>query len=421
MRKNLLKRMVLTILAMAAFIMEVGAATVDIPTKAGTYISWNDATGSGYNVENGGANVGSTGKSTSLSFIINNTQQQDYLLTFKTGTKSAAKMKVTLTNASGKEVLGRSVDIENTNSWTPSIVHNYMLKQLPEGAYTLKFAVTQASGYAGNWGDLAFYTLDGVPAIPGSIALTAGSYGGGMVNEGENAGYIKDGAVASYNVRCQQAGVYTLKLDLARYGTGGTLDISVKDAETGHVEATAQHVITGSAPSSYTANTIVLQGELEEGLKILTLQFKGGSGYICNYRNLQMDYYAAHLATIRSVSISGQTVTNGDDTDWLCNLPAEYAPAETTISALHAYGTVTATATDAVGQAVSVTARGDGTFSLPTPQQGQAVIVSLHITPTAKQGLLPHVRTTRCVSSASAKSPSPASPLTAWMPMSWQP
>ena len=362
------------------------AATVDIPTKTGTYISWSNATGTGFQVENNGANVGSTGKSTSLSFTINNTQQQDYLLTFKTGTKSAAKMKVTLTGASGQEVLSCNVDIENTNSWTPSIVHNYMLKQLPEGAYTLRFAVTQASSYAGNWGDLAFYTLDGVPAIPGSIDLTVGSYGGGMVNEGENAGYIKDGAAASYNVRCQQAGVYTLKLDLARYGTGGTLDISVKDAETGHVEATAQHVITGSALGSYTANAIVLQGELQEGLKTLTLRFTGGSGYICNYRNLQMDYYAARLATIRGISISGQNVTNGDDTDWLCNLPADYAPAETSFSVSHANGTVTATATDAAGQAVSVTALGDGSFSLPTPQQGQAVVVNLHITPDSEAG-----------------------------------
>ena len=161
----------------------VKAETVDIPTKTGTYISWNNATGTGYQVENSGANVGSTGKNTQLQFNINNTQQQDYLLTFKTGTKSAAKMKVTLTGASGQEVLSRNVDIVNTNSWTPSIVHNYMLKQLPAGAYTLKFAVTQATSYAGNWGDLAFQSLDDMPAIPGTIGLTQGSYGGGVVNE----------------------------------------------------------------------------------------------------------------------------------------------------------------------------------------------------------------------------------------------
>ena len=46
-------------------------------------------------MENSGANVGSTGKNTQLQFNINNTAEQNYLLTFKTGTKSAAKMKVT--------------------------------------------------------------------------------------------------------------------------------------------------------------------------------------------------------------------------------------------------------------------------------------------------------------------------------------
>ena len=185
------------VIAMMTLTTGVKAETVDIPTKTGTYISWNNATGTGFQVENSGANVGSTGKNTQLQFNINNTVEQNYLLTFKTGTKSAAKMKVTLTGASGQEVLNRSVDIENTNSWTPSIVHNYVVSDLPAGAYILKFAVTQATGYAGNWGDLAFQSLDAMAAIPGTLGLSQGSYGGGVVNEGANVGYIKDGGTGT--------------------------------------------------------------------------------------------------------------------------------------------------------------------------------------------------------------------------------
>lgn len=364
----------------------VKAETVDIPTKTGTYISWNNATGTGYQVENSGANVGSTGKNTQLQFNINNTQQQDYLLTFKTGTKSAAKMKVTLTGASGQEVLSRNVDIVNTNSWTPSIVHNYMLKQLPAGAYTLKFAVTQATSYAGNWGDLAFQSLDDMPAIPGTIGLTQGSYGGGVVNEGANVGYIKDGGTAAYTVLCRQAGVYSLSLDVARYGTGGTLAIDVRDAETGAVEASTTYTIRADAPSDYQRVSIVLPGEIGTGLKVLTLSFAGGSGYICNYRNLRVDYYAAHLAAIGGISIDGQTVTRGTDTDWLCNLPANYNQEVTTFHVDKTYGTVEVSAVGSEGQSIGVTDGGDGSYTLPTPARGQAAVVRLHLTPDTGAG-----------------------------------
>ena len=118
------------------------AAVVNIPTQAGSYISWNDATGSNYNVENNGANVGSTGKNTVLSFTINNSQLQDYRLTFKTGSKMEAEMKLTMTHANGNVVLSKNVVIENTNSWTPSIEHSFILEQLQVGTYTLTFPVT---------------------------------------------------------------------------------------------------------------------------------------------------------------------------------------------------------------------------------------------------------------------------------------
>ena len=367
------------VIAMMTLTTGVKAETVDIPTKTGTYISWNNATGTGFQVENSGANVGSTGKNTQLQFNINNTVEQNYLLTFKTGTKSAAKMKVTLTGASGQEVLNRSVDIENTNSWTPSVVHNYVVSDLPAGAYILKFAVTQATGYAGNWGDLAFQSLDAMAAIPGTLGLSQGSYGGGVVNEGANVGYIKDGGTASYTVLCRQAGVYSLSLDVARYGTGGTLAIDVRDAETGAVEASTTYTIRADTPSDYQRVSIVLPGEIGTGLKVLALSFAGGSGYICNYRNLQMACYASHLAAISSVGIDGLTVTAGTDTDWLCNLPANYAQEVTTLHVDKAYGTVTATAERSDGQRVDITDVGDGYFTLPTPQRGQAVVVRLHL------------------------------------------
>ena len=361
---------------MLAITQTICAVTVDIPTKAGNYISWNDATGSHFTVENNGANVGSTGKNTTLSFNVNNTQQQDYLLTFKTGSKMEAQMKVTLTDALGNVALDRNVKIENTNSWSPTVQHQFILEQLQRGTYTLKFTVTQTTGnYAGNWGDLAFYTLDNIDAIPGKLALANGSYGGGVVNEGANVGYIRDGGMASYTFKNTQEGVYMLAMEVARYGTGGNVDITVSDAETQTVEAQTTYTVAADAPGSYTPVAIALPGEIAKGLHTLTFRFHDGSGYICNYREVELRYYAKHLATINGISISGQTVTSGDDTDWQCNLPASYNEPTTTFKVEKSFGTVSCTS-----PGIEITDLGDGTFSIPTPARGEAAIIKMALT-----------------------------------------
>lgn len=143
------------ILLMLATVLPLGvsaATVVEIPTTAGSYIDWNncDITGDG-KIENNGANIGSTKASTVASFAIQNTIEQDYILTFAMGSKNAAKMKVTLTDGSNKTILEKDIDIENTGNWTPSQVTNLPIDALPIGTYTLKFAVTEASNYAGNW------------------------------------------------------------------------------------------------------------------------------------------------------------------------------------------------------------------------------------------------------------------------------
>ena len=144
------------------------ATTVTIPTTAGEYINWSNCDLTGAKIENDGANIGSTGASTMATFIVSNPTQQDYILTFATGSKNAAKMQVTLTNtANSSEVLTKNIDIVNTGSWTPSTISNIFLSQLPAGTYELKFAVTEATSYAGNWGKLAFYTTESFNTIPG--------------------------------------------------------------------------------------------------------------------------------------------------------------------------------------------------------------------------------------------------------------
>ena len=62
MKTNTFYKTLLLLLLMVGSMKMVQAATVNIPTTSGQYISWNDAVIDGANVENQGDNIGSTGR-----------------------------------------------------------------------------------------------------------------------------------------------------------------------------------------------------------------------------------------------------------------------------------------------------------------------------------------------------------------------
>ena len=356
---------------------QAAATTVAIPTTAGQYISWNDCTLTGANVENNGDNIGSTGASTVATFTIENSTQQDYILTFATGSKNEAKMKLTLTNtASSSVVLTKNVDIVNTGSWTPSTINNILLSQLPIGTYELKMAVTQATSYAGNWGKLAFYTTESFNRIPGTIGIASGGYAGGarLENNNTNVGWISNGTSASYSFICSEAGVYKMTIPMTRYGDGN-ITTTVTDDETGNEEANGTWTMT--KPSNYEPTDVPIEGELTTGMKTLTMQFATTSSFLFNYKDFMMTRVGDHYSKISGVAISGQTVAKGDDSDWYCQLPAVY-DATTTFSVTSPHGTVAATA-----EAITITDNGDGSFTLPTPAPGTTTTITLTLTPEA--------------------------------------
>lgn len=374
-----------TLLTLLALLLPFGAwaETVTIPTPAGTYIDWNACELTSANVENNGANIGSTGKNTVAVFTLQNTVAQDYILTFAVGSKNAAKMNVTLTNGSNAELVNKDVDIPNTGSWTPSEVINIPVDALPAGTYTLTFKVTEATSYAGNWGKLAVYSADeAIEKVPGTLSLGKGTYGGGARTEDNdgNVGWITAGGTARYSFKCTEAGVYQITTELARYNQGGTLNIKVTDDGTGETEVDGDYVIAADAPGSYTETTIPLAGEMSTGMKTMTFTFSGGSSFICNYKALTLSKVGEHFARINGVSIEGQTITEGDDTDWFCQLPADYA-ATTTFKVSAKSGTVKATATTLSGATIAITDNGDGTYTLPTPGPSENTIVTLTLTP----------------------------------------
>lgn len=78
------------------------AETVSIPQELGKYINWNDATLSNCKSENSGANIGSTGSKTVVTFTLSNTTEQEYFMEMKTGAQNlTAVLTITIKNGGG--------------------------------------------------------------------------------------------------------------------------------------------------------------------------------------------------------------------------------------------------------------------------------------------------------------------------------
>ena len=264
---------------------------ISIPTADGDYISWTDATLTGANVENNGANIGSTGASTVATFAIGNNTKQDYVLTFGTAANNlTAEIEITLTNSNDVKVLDKVAQVKNTGSWYlngTETTHTYLISQLPKGNYTLRLATKSTTGsYAGNWGKLAFRAASDYDAIPGTLSLSKGtySYNKMLENNGANVGYVENGRTATYSFINNTAGKYKMTMDICRYNEGGTMNILIANAETGATEVDYDYTIAANAPNSYTSTDILLPTEIGTGLKTMTFTFSNGNSYICNYK-----------------------------------------------------------------------------------------------------------------------------------------
>lgn len=359
------------------------AVTVGLPMADGTYVDWSNADITGCKVENDGANVGSTGSSTVVEFKISNSEERAYVMSFATGSKSEARMSVELTDGSGRSYVDNNVLVPNTGSWDPTTQHLFYIPALPVGDYTLRLSVTEVSDkYAGNWGKLTFGSADSYDKAPGKLTLEKGVYANGpRVESGGNVGYVTNGGSAAYSFICTEAGAYSLGIDLTRYN-GGTMAVAVADGSTGTVEASAEFVIGDNVQGNYAPQTIVLSGQISEGVKTLTLNFTNDNGgYIANYKNLQLTRIASEVAEITGVTVGGESASAGDVTDWLYNLPVDYAGQTVTFAADYANCTLNVSATDDAGQAVSVTAGAGGSYSVPVPAANSGITVTLKPVP----------------------------------------
>lgn len=381
---------------MAIAPLTVSAASgdpVSIPTPTGTFIDWNygDFNGTSGKVENNGDNIGSTGANTVVTFNLVSSAEGSYQMTIATGHKGTAYMDVTLSDATGNKVFADVHKIENTGSWSPSTTSTFDIPTIPAGSYTLTLAARdlQDSGYAGNWGKLAFYDastiVDDSEHIPGTVSIARSTLIGGARNEGQNIGYIKNGCGTSNELTVDEAGVYAMTIPLSKYGDG-TLTATVIDKASKAVEAETVWTIPAES-NNYEPQTINLEGELTKGKKTFKVVFNAPhGGFIANYKDMTLAKIADRCATFRGVAIEGQDVTTGEGYDWNCNLPLDFGATTTLKVNANANAIIAATAVDGQGNAVTVTDNGDGTYTLPTPAGSTETIVTFNVS--AQEGVL---------------------------------
>lgn len=266
------------------------AQTVTLPSNS---ILFSNADYSECKLENDGAVVGSTNSKTTLTFSLQNNTAGDYILSLKSGAKGLeAVYNISIKNSSNTEVFNKDFNVSNTGSWTPTESHVMMISNLEAGSLTMVISVKSTTGsYAGNLGELSITSADDFDHIPGTITLSKGAYNGGpRVEDAGNVGYVQNNGTATYSFINTQEGAFNLLLDILRYNQGGTLNITISDAETGNKEFDTNYTIAADAPGKYTTNTIAIPTGLKTGLKTMTFTFSNGNSYICNYQNVKLEY-----------------------------------------------------------------------------------------------------------------------------------
>lgn len=297
------KRILFFLSLFLTFVVGATAATVSVPTAMGEYIDWNDASLTNAKVENGGKNIGSTHAGSVAQFTLQNEATQNVILTFKSGaSKLTAVLNATIKTADGTEVINNDFDIANTGSWSLSDVHTLAIPDLPKGTLTFTLTVkSTTASYAGNYGDLAFYSeadyYANYPQVPSDdfFPLIAGSYTSyGSTNGGtapryeessQNVGYVVNGGTATYTFYASQKAYYNLSMGITTIN-GGSIQAKVVDKASGATEASGTFAIPSS--SNYAQQSFEFANFISTGVKELQLTFVNEKEFIMNYKNITL-------------------------------------------------------------------------------------------------------------------------------------
>lgn len=202
------------------------ATPVAIPTALDEYINWSNADLSNCQIENSGANVGSTGANTVITFSLTNTTEQEYFLTMKTAAKNLTAVLTVSVRNGGTTLFTTDRDVLNTGSWyladknNPTL-HEFSIGTLPVGTLTLEIRVKSTTGsYAGNYGCLAIHGMN--QYTPEGLHITALTIDGDEAEEAILNGVTQSGG--SYTV---SGNIYTtVPAVAATFNTGQAVTVT---------------------------------------------------------------------------------------------------------------------------------------------------------------------------------------------------
>jgi len=304
------------VMALSVMTITVWASPITIPQDLGSYINWNNADVTGATVEHEGANIGSTGKNTVVTFALSNSTQQDYYLTFATGTQGGhtANLNVVVTNSSSDTVLAKVARVEETGAWnTFNNVYYYFLPNLAIGTYTLTISTKNVdSSYAGNWSKLAVHSAAQYTNIPSesnydlsTVHGTSGSPRYMTSNEGE-IGYLKNGYSSIFETLYMSEDAYLdIKMGIKK-SHEGQIKVRVYDiTDYEHAEVEQTFDVPNTSPE-YSDQTFSLSKGVSKGFKRIRFDYIADHDdyYILNYNHLRFTKRADY-SYIKDVQIDG--------------------------------------------------------------------------------------------------------------------
>ncbi len=315
--KNLNNRIAFLLLMVAGmFGVQKTIADTAIPLSVGNYLVTSTSETTGDINNNDGGNLGSIQNGATATFTLTNESAQNMVLTFLTGNNNDSNPQVTVTMNDGtQDFFTKTVDIENTGSWTPVTQHVFDLGEVPAGTIKLKFAFTNTSSYVCNLGSIGVYNktayLATLDEMPGNITLSKGTYQTARIEGGGNVGYMSNGASAYYpDLFVSNAGKATLNIGLVHYGDG-TLNVKITDLSTGVVEVNENLAITSAVCQGLETPTAFELGDITAGYKAMKFTVSTSASYLANYKalSLSIDSWTPIAIDLRN----GQLGTSGNN------------------------------------------------------------------------------------------------------------
>ena len=191
--------------------------------------------------------IGSTGKSSTATFSLTNETLQDYLFSFKSGSRDqAVQVRFTLSNGNDYSVQ-KDFDISDTNGWTLTESHVSVFNNVPTGTLTLTMTMlTDADGFFGNYGNFSFTGASQLPLPQGTDEANSFNWNrstcSGTSPNGTYLTNITQNAYAEIYTYVTIANYYYVFAEFGYYTTGSeTYTITVTDMTTGNVEVDAKN------------------------------------------------------------------------------------------------------------------------------------------------------------------------------------